>query len=337
MRLAQLLALATCACVLAGAGQALAWGGTGHRIVGEVAIEALPAETPAFLRARSAAEAVGELSREPDRSKGAGELHDKDNDPAHFVDVSDDGTILGGPTLDALPPTRAEYETALRAAGADSWQAGYLPYAIVERWQHLAKDFAYWRVLDAAARNPAWSRNRAWFIADRARREAQILQTIGELSHFVGDGSQPLHVTVHYNGWGERPIRGGYTKERIHAPFESALVRATIRAPEVAARLSPFRPCGCRIEQRAARYLDQTYRQVIPLYELEKAGGLALGDPRGTAFARDQLARGASELRDQIVEAWQASGNETVGWKPIAVSDVVAGRIDPFPSLFGVD
>jgi hypothetical protein len=76
---------------------------------------------------------------------------------------------------------------------------------------------------------------------------------------------------------------------------------------------------------------------VIPFYEMEKAGGLAPGDPRGTAFAVDRLAAGASELRDVVVEAWRASANRTVGWKPIAVQDVLAGRIDPYPALYGID
>ena len=40
---------------------------------------------------------------------------------------------------------------------------------------------------------------------------------------------------------------------------------------------------------------------------------------RGPAFAVDQLARGASELRDLVVEAWTASATASVGWKPVAV------------------
>jgi len=318
-------------------GQALAWGASGHRMVGEIAIRALPAELPPFVRTRGAALAVGELSREPDRAKGAGEIHDADRDPAHFIDVSDDGTVLGGPRLDALPRTRADYESALRAAGSDSWQAGYLPYAIVDRWQQLVKDFAYWRVLAAAERNPAWAANRAWFAADRARREAQILEHAGELSHFVGDGAQPLHVTVHFNGWSGLPNPQGYTTEKIHGPFEGALVHARVRPESVAMRLAPFHACGCSIAQRTADYLGATSRLVIPFYELEKAGGLQPGDARGPAFARDQLARGAAELRDLIVEAWRASATEEVGWRPVQPADVAAGRVDPFPSLYGTD
>jgi hypothetical protein len=315
----------------------LAWGNTGHRMVGELAVRALPAELPAFVRSKMAAADVGELSREPDRSKGSGKVHDHDRDPGHFVDLDEDGKILGGPPMLPLAATRADYETQLRAAGLDQWKAGYLPYAIIDRYQQLTTDFAYWRVLDAAERNPAWKKNRAWFRQDRLRREALVLKSLGELSHFVSDGSQPLHVTTHFNGWGDYPNPKGYSTARLHGPFESDLVQATVRSPAVAARMTPFKSCNCPIEQRVGAYLAQTGTFVIPFYEMEKAGGLQPGDPRGTAMATERMAAGASELRDLVVEAWRASANVKIGWRPVAVQDVLSGKVDPYPALYGID
>jgi hypothetical protein len=315
----------------------LAWGSTGHRFIGEAAMKALPPELPAFLHTPQAVLDVGEYSREPDRAKGAGREYDSDRDPGHFLDLSDDGTVLGGPTLATLPVTRADYDAAVRKAGADSWKAGYLPYSIVDRWEQLAKDLAYWRVLTAAEANPAWSAHKPFFTADRRRREAQILVAIGELSHFVGDGSQPLHVTVHFNGWGDFPNPGGYTMAKIHSPFESDLVQASVKEAGVIARMAPPKDCKCTLAKRVSDYLAATGALVIPFYQLEKAGGLAPGDPRGPAFATQQLAVGASELRDLIVEAWRVSASETVGYKPIAVADVLAGKVDPYMALYGVD
>jgi hypothetical protein len=334
-RLAPLVLAAALASVIPNS--VLAWGSTGHRFIGEVAIRALPAETPAFLRTPQAAIDVGEYSREPDRSKGAGRTHDSDRDPGHFLDLSDDGTVLGGPTLATLPTTRAEFDAAVRKAGADSWKSGYLPYSIVDRWEQLARDLAYWRVLSAAEANPAWKAHKAFFTADRRRREGQILVTLGELSHFVGDGSQPLHVTVHFNGWGDFPNPNGYTTAKIHGPFESDLVQASVTSAGVAAKMLPPKSCNCAIAKRVGDYLAATAALVVPLYELEKAGGLKPGDPRGPAFATQQIAVGASELRDLIVEAWHVSANETVGYKPVAVADVVAGKVDPYPALYGID
>jgi len=335
MKRLPVLALAVLA--LAVPSSLLAWGNTGHRMLGVAAMRALPAEIPAFLRTPQAARDVGELSREPDRSKGSGKLHDSDRDPGHFVDLDEDGKVLGGPPMLPLAATRAEYETQLRAAGIDQWKAGYLPYSIVDRWQQLTTDFAYWRVLKAAEANPKWRAHRAWFKEDRIRREALILKDLGELSHFVGDGSQPLHVSSHFNGWGDYPNPKGYSTARLHGPFESDLVQATVRPAAVEAKVAPVRLCNCPIEQRVAAYLTATGQQVIPFYEMEKAGGLAPGDPRGTDFAVGRIAVGASELRDVVVEAWRASANRTVGWKPVAVQDVLAGRVDPYPALYGID
>ena len=80
---------------------ASAWGAKGHRIIGVLAARNFSAEIPPFLRTQEAVAQLGELGREPDRSRSSGNPHDQDRDPAHFLDVSDDGTILGGP--DARP------------------------------------------------------------------------------------------------------------------------------------------------------------------------------------------------------------------------------------------
>jgi len=333
------LLVLTLAALLAAPGAALAWGATGHRIIGELAVRNLPkGELPAFLARRAAIADVGELSREPDRSRGAGKLHDSDRDPAHQVNLDDEGRLEGGPPLKPMPPTRADYEAALRAAGGDSWKAGYLQYAIVDRYQQLTTDFAFWRALDAAERNRAWRTHRAWFKADKARREGLILRTLGELSHFVGDGSEPLHVTIHYNGWGAYPNPAGFTTQKIHAAFEGAMVRAGVTEAMVAARMKPFRTCGCPIEARAVDFLLASDAQVAPLYEMEKAGGMAAGDPRGPAFAAERIAEGASELRDLIVEAWRASEDRAIGYKPsVRPRDVEAGKADPYDSFYSAD
>lgn len=330
-------AVALSALVLCAPGAALAWGSTGHRIVGEAAVRALPSEVPAFLRTPGAVRDVGEFSREPDRSKGSGKVHDNERDSAHFLDLGDDGKIFGGPALANLPATREDYDAAMRAVGWDSWKAGYLPYSIEDRYEQLAKDFAYWRVLAAAEANPQWKAHRAWFAADRKRRETQILEDMGQLSHFVADGSQPLHVTIHFNGWGPWPNPQGFSDAKVHGPFEGDLVREAVSPAAVQAEVAPLRDCSCAIAQETADYLARTAREVVPFYEMEKAGGLRPGDPRGPAFATRRLAAGAAELRDLVVMAWRTSPRITVGYKPIAVGDVLSGKVDPYPALYGLD
>jgi hypothetical protein len=333
LRVALLVALA-CA---AAPSSALAWGATGHRIVGVLGVEALPDEVPAFLRATEVATEIGELAREPDRSKSAGRIHDSDRDPAHFIDVDDAGLVMGGPPLAALPPTRAEYETALRAAGSDSWQAGYLYYSLIDGWQQLVKDFAYWRALSAAERLTADPQRRAWFAADRARRERLLIRDLGHWAHFVGDASQPLHATVHYNGWGDYPNPEGYSTARVHAPLEGAFVHDNISIEAVRKRLPAFYDCSCPIEARTADYLAETHGAVDELYHLEKAGAFSNGDARGRDFNEMTLAAAAGELRDLVVEAWRASADLTVGWPETKVTDIETGKVDPYELLYGID
>jgi hypothetical protein len=322
----------------AAATEALAWGATGHRIIGRVAIQALPPELPAFLRSADAVAQIGELSREPDRSRGAGRIHDHNRDAAHFVDLDDNGRILGGPTLDALPATRLDYQKALAAVGTDEIKAGYLPYAIVDGWQQLVKDFAHWRVLQAAEQRATDPGRRAWLAEDRRRREALIINNLGVWAHYVGDASQPHHLSIHYNGWGDFPNPRGYTQEKVHGPFEGAFVRANVTEAAVDAALPAYRPCQGGIEACTAAYLTETYRQVIPYYELEKAGGFREGDRRGQAFARDRVVAATARLRDLTVEAWRASATAKVGYRPeFTPADVEAGRVDPFDALYGTD
>ncbi|HEX6859098.1 MAG TPA: S1/P1 Nuclease [Caulobacteraceae bacterium] len=317
--------------------QAWAWGATGHRIVGVVGTEALPADLPAFLRAPGVAAEIGELAREPDRSKSAGKIHDADRDPAHFIDVDDAGLVMGGPALDAMPPTRAAYEKALGAVGSDSWQAGYLYYSLVDGWQQLAKDFAYWRALTAAERLAADPRRKAWFTADRERRERLLIRDLGAFAHFVGDAGQPLHVSVHFNGWGPYPNPEGYTTARIHLPLEGQFVKENTTLEAVREKVSAPYVCDCAIETRTARFLLGTQALVPTLYQLEKEGHFVPGDARGRDFQELALAGAAGELRDLIVEAWRASAEMTVGWPETPIRDIEAGKLDPYDILYGID
>lgn len=330
------LASAALALVLS-PGLALGWGATGHRLIGRLAVEALPASLPAFVRSLAAVEAVGELAREPDRWKGGGRLHDTERDPAHFLDVGDDGLILGGPTLAALPPTREAFETALRTVGADSWKSGWLPYAIVDAWEQLVRDFAYWRADTAGAKHTPDRAHRAWLAADGARREALTLRDLGMLAHYVGDGSQPMHVSEHFNGWGDFPNPEGFTQGRIHASYEGAFVRRFIRPSAVRAEMSPFGDCRCPLIERTEAYLAATNAEVRPLYQLFKSVGYMTGDPRWRAFTARRLAAGASELRDEVDLAWQASADAQVGWPAVKVADIETGKVDPYDSLYGED
>src|SRR5436190_4375373 len=88
-------------------GPCWAWGATGHEWISGIAIEKLPDSVPAFVRTPEAAAEIAVMGRELDRSKGAGETHDKERDPSHYVDLADDGSVMGVMPIDSTPPPRA--------------------------------------------------------------------------------------------------------------------------------------------------------------------------------------------------------------------------------------
>ncbi|MBJ7483800.1 S1/P1 Nuclease [Brevundimonas sp.] len=341
-RLTKRLALATaCVAVLAGSAmQVMAWGSTGHRLIGVAAMRALPDTLPAFLRDPGNIADVGELSREPDRWKGAGQPHDRERDTAHFVDLDDDGHVMNaaGMSIDALPELKSEYDAQLLAAGIKVNDAGYLPYAIMDGWQQVVRDLAGWRVVHAMEQRETDPARRAWYREDRVRREALTLRDIGVLSHYVGDGSQPHHLSIHYNGWGSFPNPEGFTNSRqTHGMFEGAFARRVARLDQVEAAMPAPAAEPFEMKPRVVGYMKSTLGTVIPFYRLEKAGGFVETDPRGAEFVNQRLGAGAGELRDMLVAAWAASGEASIGWPAVKVAEVEAGTADPWLSMIGED
>ncbi len=317
---------------------ALAWGYTGHVFINTTAAAALPAEIPSFLKTSDAIATIGELGPELDRSKGAGKSHDADDDPGHYLDLGDDGTVAGGPALSALPATREGYDTALRAVGSDQYRMGFLPYAIVDGWQQVREDFAYWRYDDLGARTATAPGDRAWFAADRKRRETLATRDVGVWAHYVGDGSQPLHVSIHYNGWGDAPNPHAYSTDKtLHARFEGSFVRTHVELAAVRAQMTPLRAASGSIEGEVVRYLAVTNSEVTPLYQIEGEHGFASASPKAIAFATRCVANGASELRDLIVDAWRSSAGASVGYPAVRLEDVLSGQVLPSRRAIGGD
>jgi hypothetical protein len=314
---------------------ALAWGAAGHRIIGELAAKNFPSQIPAFLRTPQAQFEIGQLAREPDISKGAGQPHDADLDPGHYVNVSDDGTIRGGPKLSDLPATRRDYDTALRAAGTNQYAVGYLPYNLMGGYQQLVKDFAILRMTLAAQKHARkfamTAAERRRFDRERDLREMLTLRDLGWWAHFVGDTANPMHATIHLNGWrGDTNPRGFTAARDTHAKFEDIFVNANITDADVAPRLRPYRACACTIQQHTQAYLAASQALVVQTYELEKAGAIDNATPESKAFVAERLAEGASQLRDLVTDAWAESAKATLGYRnPMTVADLESGKADP--------
>ena len=330
---------------------ALAWGTAGHRMINQAAMQTLPDTMPAFLRSPDAIHEITMLGPEADRLKGSGYPHDGDEDPGHYLDALDDLSIAHVLRLNALPDTRAAYDTALRAAHTDQYRQGFLPYSIIDGWEAVRKDFAYWRAEDFLAQHAATPEDRAWFATDRTLRETLTLRDIGVWGHYVADGSQPLHVTVHFNGWGKFPNPKNYSNSgEVHSSFESGYVTRNakldgVQAIVAADPVASFIAGGAtsKVQTAAAiaqieAYLAGSAQAVGPLYVLEaKNSWSGPAAAANTDFVQHQLARGAREYRDLIVAAYESSLTQTVAYPEIPLQDILSGKTVPTAHNFGSD
>jgi hypothetical protein len=148
-----------------------------------------------------------------------------------------------------------------------------------------------------------------------APTEAAIIFYAGWIGHYVGDGSQPLHTTIYYNGWtGENP-KGYTTSKKIHGDFEGVFVQANFAQLKFDELVQPATKLN-DVFGDYQRYLRESNALVVPLYELEKTGAFnGKGTPEGIEFVRKRLAAGAQMLANVWYTAWVESAVEPPPWR----------------------
>ncbi|MBV9181601.1 MAG: nuclease, partial [Acidobacteria bacterium] len=276
---------------------AWSWGTEGHLYINQIAAEKLPPEMPAFFR--SAARELAYLGPEPDRWRDDPDPALKSaQEPDHYIDLE---------RLDWLavfPKTRYEFYQKLyekRAQTAENGdlylpeRVGLQPYIVVEVFDRLRESFREYRRLEEHHEPTSFVEHKLVFYA-------------GWLGHYVADGSQPLHTTIHYNGWVGANPHGYRTRGGIHSEFESAYLsrnitdrdfRALVHAPE-------------RINDPFASYLSylrDSNQLVERVYQLELAGGFReRGSKEAFDFTIHRLAAASQMLVDLWYTAWLESG-----------------------------
>ena len=288
-------------CALAQPHAARAWGNEGHRLINRLAASTLPAGVPAFLRSEAAVNEIEYLGPEPDRWRSAAEPElSAAQAPEHFIDLEPADAL--GP----LPRQRLDFEAKVFAAGERPEKIGLQPWETTEVWERLKAAMREYRRLAAAGQ-------------DTRGVEAAAIFYAGWLGHYVGDGSQPLHTTIRYNGW-TGPNPNGYTTgHQIHWQFEGPFVAANLHEPEVRAKMTGAKPIEGDPFASYVAYLRHTNSCMEKVYQLEKAGGfVGAGTAESREFTAERLAAGASMLRDMIYTAWLESA------KP--VPDPYAGK-----------
>jgi hypothetical protein len=272
------------------------WGSEGHVYVNQVAAQKIPATMPAFLKA--AVPRIAYLGLEPDRWRERSEATLKNaQEPDHYIDLE----LLAG--FGDLPRGRYQFYDLLcakRAAIKTSSDAllpekiGLQPYAAIEVYDRLKVAFREFRRL-RAANQPTEA------------VEQNIVFYAGWLGHYVADGSQPLHTTIHFDGWKGLNPNGYRTRPGIHKEFETDFVARNLGPKDFAdlveapVRLTdPF--------EDYMRYLRNSNALVEKVYQLEKAGGFeGAGSPEALKFTEERLAAGSQMLLNLWYTAWLES------------------------------
>jgi hypothetical protein len=312
---------------------AAAWDYEGHHAVNELALASLPADFPAFALTPETRERIAFLAGEPDRWRnemnvrnGTGLALGHANGPDHYLDLED--IYLYDLTPDKLPPLRYDFVADIvksREAHPDRFPAidpardsdhtrelsGFLPWAMTEYFEKLQSSFSTLAALEKFGGTPEEITN----------VEQNIVYVMGVMGHFVGDASQPLHTTKHFNGWvGDNPNH--YTTDHtFHQLIDGGFFRKTggIDVKKLSARIHPAEKIAAAsdpngIFKTSVAFVVANNQLVEPLYKLEKDGKLSeQGDAGadGRAFLEGQLVKSGQLLGNLWLTAWQTAPEDT--------------------------
>ena len=301
-----------------------AWDYEGHHAINELALASLPGNfgielTPA-LKGR-----IEFLAGEPDRWRNVSDLPLKHfNGPDHYIDLED--LKLFGLTPGTLPIMRYDFAADIaraRAAHPEKFPAidpakdddhtrelsGFLPWAITEYYEKLKSDFTCLKVFKQYGGTPE----------EIANAQADIVYVMGVMGHYVGDGSQPLHTTMHHHGWvGDNP-KGYTTKTTFHAWIDGGYFKKMggIKVEALVGKIQPATRIANAGEpdgmfRDVVAYLVEQNKFVEPLYQMEKDGQLnGDGDKglEGRPFLEGQLVKAGQKLGNIWLTAWLESSD----------------------------
>jgi hypothetical protein len=311
-----------------------AWDYEGHHAINELALASLPKDFGGFELTPALKGRIEYLAGEPDRWRNIGDLPLKNfNGPDHYIDLED--LKLFGLTPETLPMMRYDFAADIakaRAAHPEKFPAidpdkdadhtreldGFLPWAITENYEKLKSDFSSLKAFRQYGGTPE----------EIANAQADCIYVMGVMGHYVGDGAQPLHTTVHFNGWvGDNPKHytagpvTGMERTFIHSWIDGGYFRATggIKVDALIGRIQPAtrianadQPDG--MFKAAVNYLVEQNKFVEPLYEMEKNGqltGAAGKGMDGRPFLEGQLVKAGQMLGNIWLTAWLEAPEDT--------------------------
>jgi hypothetical protein len=290
-----------------------AWNAAGHRTISCLALEAADLRAAPWLGTMEVRERILFQSNHADRlrSRQSPVLRHL-NEADHYFEMDRLGSI--GLTLNTVPPLRRAYLQAIVLADQRRGETappvsppqyllagpGFLAHGMAESRDLLAAALHQVRILEILA-DPRRD-------LQLKQSRADVIHALGRLGHLVGDGSQPLHTTRHFNGWiGVNPH--GFTRSKaFHRLVDSRPGgEETLSCAGLLSRL-PAMATGVQVTSVASPtdeaaedrwdemldYLGDTHALVEPLYALERDG--RFNGPDGTSFIAGRLLAGATML-----------------------------------------
>lgn len=281
---------------------AYAWGERGHAVIDTAAIEAIPADGPVFLKKH--VDYIAASASQPDGWRGNAEGFSKISEDPNHGWFREQFTFMK-----TIPRSRYEFVLALydehlrirqsdpeRAARTNVRWTGTLPYAAMEAYDRIVVCMRHVRKLSQERRDPTFAERNCAFDVTR-------------LGHYIGDAANPMHNSIHSDGWrGDNP--DGFTTDRsVHGRFESRFVDNIALTPaDIRARIgAPSRQTGDLFDH-VMRYVNTSGDKVGQVYKLEKRSGFADSKDRDVQeMVYQQTAYGAAMLRDMLYRAWGES------------------------------
>jgi len=161
--------------------EARAWGTWGHQHINNAAVFTLPKEMRSFFYNHT--DFITEEAVVPDLRKFIN--NDRSEGPKHFIDLEEYNFTDAASMAQTMKDAKEKYpDSQLQKSGS-------LPWQIQELYGKLVTAF-------------------------KEKSKTKVLYIAGDLAHYIGDATQPLHTTSNYDG--QQTGQKG-----IHAFFESQL------------------------------------------------------------------------------------------------------------------
>jgi hypothetical protein len=154
---------------------------------------------------------------------------------------------------------------------------------------------------------------RTWREQQRERQSTAFTELdaafyIGWLSHYIADASQPLHSSVHHDGWIGANPRNYARDGALHWGFENDFVDLiALKESDLQGRIGSARTIGDPFSA-ILTHLARSNTRVDQVYALERQHALT---DKTNAAARELVyvctSEGATLLRDLVYTAWVTS------------------------------